>query len=159
MATPMSACLLVTVFLLLVSPSAGHVTWESCGDGDVEVLNVTMTPDPAVRGGVFTFNLPARTPRVIEGGKVSVFVFFRGIPVYFENDDLCVKTKCPITSDVFTFTNTQQLPSITPPGPYQLRIKANDLDGRPLFCAKMNFEIVSSAESVAEGAHLLTSSR
>lgn len=31
------------------------------GDGDVEVLNVTMTPDPAVRGGVFTFNLPART--------------------------------------------------------------------------------------------------
>ncbi|GAQ78724.1 hypothetical protein KFL_000180080 [Klebsormidium nitens] len=157
MASMVGGCLLLVALLTVVSPSLAHVTWESCGEGDVEVLNVTMTPDPAVRGGVFTFNLPAKTPRVIEGGHVSVFVFYKGIPVYFENDDLCVKTKCPITSDVFTFTNTQQLPSITPPGPYQLRIKASDLDGKPLFCAKMKFQIVSGAES--KSAPLLVASR
>ncbi|GBG67941.1 hypothetical protein CBR_g1060 [Chara braunii] len=122
----------------------GAATWGPCGEKDVPVTvkGVVVTPDPPVRGSAFSFELPATSNRVITGGYVKVFVFFHGVPVHLEEDDLCEKTSCPVQIGDFVFRNAQDLPGVTPPGPYMVKVSAFDENDEPLFCTKIRFMIV-----------------
>eukprot|EP00244_Chara_vulgaris_P014817 TRINITY_DN953_c0_g1_i1.p1 TRINITY_DN953_c0_g1~~TRINITY_DN953_c0_g1_i1.p1 ORF type:complete len:140 (-),score=25.54 TRINITY_DN953_c0_g1_i1:302-721(-) len=119
-------------------------TWSTCGEENVPVTvkDVVVTPDPPVRGNSFSFMLPATSNRVITGGYVKVFVFFHGVPVHLERDNLCEKTSCPVQIGDFVFRNVQELPGVTPPGPYMVKLSAFDESGEQLFCTKVRFTIV-----------------
>eukprot|EP00244_Chara_vulgaris_P005397 TRINITY_DN2131_c0_g1_i1.p1 TRINITY_DN2131_c0_g1~~TRINITY_DN2131_c0_g1_i1.p1 ORF type:complete len:161 (-),score=20.45 TRINITY_DN2131_c0_g1_i1:745-1227(-) len=118
-------------------------TWLPCGEDGVPVTvkGVVMTPDPPVRGSGFAFDLPASSNREIAGGFVNVYVYFHGILVHSEKDDLCDKTSCPVHVGDFVFRNKQDLPWFTPPGPYMVRLMAYDEDRESLFCAEIKFRI------------------
>eukprot|EP00270_Netrium_digitus_P019223 TRINITY_DN7546_c0_g1_i2.p1 TRINITY_DN7546_c0_g1~~TRINITY_DN7546_c0_g1_i2.p1 ORF type:complete len:272 (+),score=49.77 TRINITY_DN7546_c0_g1_i2:24-818(+) len=159
--------LLPSLLLLLLPgmPTGSTLTWSSCGkDGlPVQIVNVTMEPDPAVSGSDFTFQMPAVSSTDIQGGSVHILVFFHGIPLHTEKDDLCIKTTCPVSPGDFLFTNSQNLPRITPPGVYTVRMEALNSDNKELFCARMTFQIVrptgtaSSSSSTAAAARSATS--
>eukprot|EP00850_Spirogloea_muscicola_P013595 SM000093S24406 [mRNA] locus=s93:127902:129628:+ [translate_table: standard] len=118
-------------------------------DDEVTLKDVQMSPDPAVSGESFTFTLPATANVQIDGGKVFVSVFYRGIPVHIERDNLCDKTDCPVPEGDFVFKNSQALPNITPPGPYKVKLVAKDQNDSQLFCTNIQFDIVRSTRSTA----------
>ncbi|GBG63063.1 hypothetical protein CBR_g36548 [Chara braunii] len=84
---------------------------------------------------------PIVEDRVISGGFVTVNVYFHGILVHSEKDDLCDKTSCPVQIGDFVFRNKQDLPWFTPPGPYMVKLTAYDRDATLLFCAEVKFRI------------------
>ncbi|GJP59532.1 hypothetical protein CLOP_g12437 [Closterium sp. NIES-67] len=141
------ALLVVSWLLSLLLSLTSHVDaaqWQDCGSGHVPVTvqNVTMLPDPPVSGSEFTVVLPAVTGERIQSGVVRVTVAYYGWPVYASNVQLCAKTLCPVLPGEFTFSNSQPLPYITPAGPYTLWLKARNNNGSPLFCTKVDFNIV-----------------
>eukprot|EP00850_Spirogloea_muscicola_P018563 SM000171S03252 [mRNA] locus=s171:267185:268828:- [translate_table: standard] len=146
-----AAGLLLFLLLLACGGAAETMRWEDCGSEDDEVTlkDVQMSPDPAVSGESFTFTLPATANVQIDGGKVFVSVFYRGIPVHIERDNLCDKTDCPVPEGDFVFKNSQALPNITPPGPYKVKLVAKDQNDGQLFCANIQFDIVRSSRSTA----------
>eukprot|EP00245_Coleochaete_scutata_P004754 TRINITY_DN1768_c0_g1_i1.p1 TRINITY_DN1768_c0_g1~~TRINITY_DN1768_c0_g1_i1.p1 ORF type:complete len:203 (-),score=33.70 TRINITY_DN1768_c0_g1_i1:28-636(-) len=143
------------VLVATVIPASLGIRWSSCGPKHVPVtvLNVTMVPDPAVAGEDMTFVLPAKSGESLAGGWVYVSVFFHGVPVHLERDNLCVKTPCPVPAGIFTFTNAQGLPDVTPAGHYMLRLLATDLRRKVLFCARVEFEIVKNDGRVEVGEY------
>lgn len=143
------ACLLI---LLALSPSApfaaAYSTWKPCSsteDYKVAVKDVKVTPDPVVRGGDATFEIPAVTSETITGGTVTIQVFYLGVPVHTEKDDLCAKTSCPISPGEFSLKNSEGLPEFTPTGSYRLDMRVHDEDGHVLTCLKINFRITAPA--------------
>eukprot|EP00898_Chlorokybus_atmophyticus_P007533 jgi/Chlat1/7781/Chrsp66S07239 len=142
-----AAALLV---LLLCCQRTLAITWKPCDDEAdpvAEIKQIVMTPDPALRGQDVGFDLNLVAGEDVTGGSVTVSVAYRGVPVHYENDDLCDKTACPINKGPFRLNNVQQLPRITPPGPYTLKLSAKGPDGRSLFCANINFNVVSPPSS------------
>ena len=54
------------------------------------------------------------TDEQISGGTVTIQVFYLGVPVHTEKDDLCSKTSCPILPGEFALNNSEGLPDFTP---------------------------------------------
>ena len=45
---------------------------------------------------------------------MTIQVFYLGVPVHTEKDDLCSKTSCPILPGEFALNNSEGLPDFTP---------------------------------------------
>jgi hypothetical protein len=54
------------------------------------------------------------TGEQISGGTVTIQVYYLGVPVHTEKDDLCSKTSCPILPGEFALRNSEELPDFTP---------------------------------------------
>lgn len=67
------------------------MTWTNCGTAaDIcPPSNITMTPDPAPRGGSATFTISCTASAVTTGGKVVVDAYIGGTKVKHEDLDYC----------------------------------------------------------------------
>ncbi|MCO5588665.1 hypothetical protein L7F22_042623 [Adiantum nelumboides] len=132
--------------VLLLSSADATSTWSLCSsteDYNVAVKGVTINPDPVVRGSEALFEIPAVTEETIEGGSVTIQVYYLGMRVHTEEDDLCVRTSCPIAPGDFSIKSKEGLPSYTPPGAYRLDMRIHNLNGDLLTCLKINFRITA----------------
>jgi len=141
-----SSVVLLCAALAFVACASADVKLIDCSGSDapVKVTSVELKPDPAVAGKEFSLSLRANGSTPIRSGVVYIFVFYRGLPVHFERDQLCEKTdKCPIKDgESFIFSHAQTLPDVTPSGSYTVRITAWDQDSVTLFCSRLDFDIV-----------------
>ncbi|XP_024395184.1 uncharacterized protein [Physcomitrium patens] len=149
----MARCVsLLALSLLLTALSAVSVSanpkpsdWKVCdshANYDVVVTNVTLNPDPVIRGQDVTFIVPATAKRDITKATVVVSVLFHGVTVHTERSSICSKADCPIPPGEFVLINTQILPGITPPGNYKIKLQILGEQGEQLACAFIDFSIV-----------------
>ncbi|XP_061356856.1 uncharacterized protein LOC133301256 [Gastrolobium bilobum] len=108
----------------------------------VKVSGIEILPNPVVSGDPATFKISATSGQGISGGELVIGVSYVGVPVHTETIDLCEEVSCPVTNGNFVITHTQTLPSITPPGPYALKMTLKNDKNELLTCIKFNFKIV-----------------
>ncbi|OIW05899.1 hypothetical protein TanjilG_23686 [Lupinus angustifolius] len=121
------------------------VTFKYCdkkGNYDVKVSGIEISPNPVVSGNPANFKISASSGKAISGGEVVIGVSYIGVPVHTERIDLCQEVTCPVSNGNFVISHSQTLPSITPPGPYALKMTLKDDNGELLTCIKFNFKIV-----------------
>ncbi|XP_058752745.1 uncharacterized protein LOC131625928 [Vicia villosa] len=121
------------------------VTFKYCDkkeDYPVKVTGVEILPNPVVSGNPANFKISATSGKALYGGDVVIGVSYVGVPVHSETIDLCQEVSCPVANGNFVISHTQTLPSITPPGPYALKMTLKDDKGDLLTCIKFNFKIV-----------------
>ncbi|KAI5071536.1 hypothetical protein GOP47_0013787 [Adiantum capillus-veneris] len=140
-------CSWIFVVLVAFTPVAiANSTWRHCSsteDYHVTVKDVKVNPDPVIRGGDATFEIPAVARETIKGGTVTVQVYYLGIQVHEEKEDLCVRTSCPISPGDFSLINSEGLPSYAPTGSYRLEMRIQNESGDLLTCLRINFQISS----------------
>lgn len=51
----------------------------------------------------------------LASGSLELDVFFHGVPIYYETQDLCKDTTCPIKKGPYEIHVAQYFPPITPP--------------------------------------------
>lgn len=133
----------LTLFLSVANATS---SWKPCSlteDYRVTIRDVKVSPDPVVRGGDATFEIPAVASETINGGTVTVQVYYLGVPVHTEKDDLCIRTSCPVAPGDFAINNSEGLPDFTPTGAYRLDMRIQDENGGLLTCLKINFRIAA----------------
>mgnify|MGYP000432718595 len=54
------------------------------------------------------------TGQPVSGGSITVQVYYLGVNVHTEKDNLCIRTSCPIAPGDFSITNIADLPDFTP---------------------------------------------
>ncbi|XP_004506242.1 uncharacterized protein [Cicer arietinum] len=122
-----------------------QITFKYCdkkADYAVKVTGIEILPNPVVSGDPANFKISATSGKAISGGKVVISVSYVGVPVHSETIDLCKEVSCPVANGNFLISHTQTLPSITPPGPYSLKMTLKNDNGELLTCIKFNFKIV-----------------
>ncbi|KAF5190473.1 MD-2-related lipid recognition domain-containing protein / ML domain-containing protein [Thalictrum thalictroides] len=138
--------LIFVAFLFLHSVQAKSKTTkvEYCDNKTKYAVNVTgveITPNPVSRGKPTTFVISASTGESISGGDLTIEVKYFGLPVHSEKFDLCKETSCPVATGDFVVSHTQELPGVTPPGTYTLKLKMLQGDGKELSCVHFDFSI------------------
>eukprot|EP00250_Pteridium_aquilinum_P009287 c18570_g1_i1 orf=191-745(-) len=131
---------------LLMSSADANSSWKPCSsteDYRVSVTDVKVNPDPVIRGSDALFEIPAVAKETIEGGRVTIQVYYLGVPVHTEENDLCTRTSCPIAPGEFSISSAEGLPSFTPTGSYRLDMRIQNTDGDLLTCLKINFRIAA----------------
>ncbi|KAH7300121.1 hypothetical protein KP509_24G045400 [Ceratopteris richardii] len=144
----MGRCLqLVFSLIIIFSPFASaKYSWRPCSSTEeyqVTVNDVKVNPDPIKRGGNATFEIPAVASETIIGGTIKVQVYYLGLNVHEEMEDLCVRTNCPIPPGQFSLINSESLPSYAPTGSYRLQMRVENELGHLLTCLSINFQISS----------------
>ncbi|PIA54268.1 hypothetical protein AQUCO_00900664v1 [Aquilegia coerulea] len=136
--------LIFVAFLLLPSIQAKTTKVEPCDVKTkyaVKVTGVDINPNPVSRGKPTTFSISASTDKLISEGAMDIEVKYFGISVHSEKFDLCKETSCPVGAGNFVISHTQELPGITPPGTYTLKLKMLEKNGKELSCVHFDFSI------------------
>ncbi|KAL0346938.1 UNVERIFIED_CONTAM: hypothetical protein Scaly_1709800 [Sesamum calycinum] len=92
---------------------------------------------------VFMF---AKLDEAIKGGKLVIDVSYFGFHIHSEDHNLCAETSCPVTVGDFVVSHSQELPGITPPGSYTLKMTMVDEHKKQLTCITFDFSIGFIAE-------------
>eukprot|EP00287_Rhodomonas_sp_CCMP768_P013378 CAMPEP_0196717186 /NCGR_PEP_ID=MMETSP1091-20130531/607_1 /TAXON_ID=302021 /ORGANISM="Rhodomonas sp., Strain CCMP768" /LENGTH=154 /DNA_ID=CAMNT_0042057439 /DNA_START=16 /DNA_END=480 /DNA_ORIENTATION=+ len=148
----MAACFLALLLLAIIDISSAvplttlssPSTWSDCGGGatTLEVTNVIVSPDPVKSGQNFTLAVECTSAGSITTGDLTSKVYLAGIKVHTETDPLCEKTTCPISAGPAKIKTTSFMPSVTPPGWYEVRLSGADQDELPAICADIHFSVV-----------------
>ncbi|XP_027333142.1 putative phosphatidylglycerol/phosphatidylinositol transfer protein DDB_G0282179 [Abrus precatorius] len=140
-------CLSSIVLLLSSSHARAQAsTFKYCDQNaeyDVKVKGVAILPDPVVRGEPFTFKIAAHTGEPIPSGDLVYQITYAGIesePATFHHD-LCEEAPCPVPAGNFMLTHTELLPTVTPPGTYNVNLTFKDQNGKQLTCIVFPFKI------------------
>ncbi|MED6160163.1 hypothetical protein PIB30_048775 [Stylosanthes scabra] len=138
--------LCLSIFLLSSFRAHANVKFSYCDkkvNYDVKVSAVEISPEPVVSGSPATFKIKAASGQAISGGDLVITVSLFGVPIHTENHNFCDEvSSCPVSSGDFVISHTQTLPSITPPGSYNLKMTLKDDNNELLTCIKFNFKIV-----------------
>ncbi|XP_019413099.1 PREDICTED: putative phosphatidylglycerol/phosphatidylinositol transfer protein DDB_G0282179 [Lupinus angustifolius] len=137
--------LFLSILFLSSFLAQAKVTFKYCdqkGNYAVKVSGIEISPNPVVSGEPANFKISASSGKAISGGEVVIGVSYIGVTVHTERIDLCQEVTCPVSNGNFLISHTQTLPSITPPGPYALKVTLTDNSGELLTCIKFNFKIV-----------------
>ncbi|KAE9606228.1 hypothetical protein Lal_00024967 [Lupinus albus] len=141
--------LLSCFFILLLSSSSSHVqshTIKYCdnnADYVVKVSGVEILPNPVVRGEPFTFKIAAYTGEPILSGDLIYEISYAGVetpPATFLHD-LCQESSCPVPVGHFLLTHTELLPTVTPPGTYNVKLTFKNQNEKQLSCIIFPFKI------------------
>ncbi|KAI3443361.1 hypothetical protein Pfo_000026 [Paulownia fortunei] len=136
--------LLLALCLLVPLSSAKSTDVHYCNkkaNYPVKVSGLEINPYPISRGKNTTFEIAASTNEAISGGKLVIDVTYLIFHVYSEAHDLCVETSCPVSVGDFVVSHSQELPGITPPGSYTLKMTMVDANNRQLTCITFDFSI------------------
>ncbi|KAK6147383.1 hypothetical protein DH2020_018295 [Rehmannia glutinosa] len=135
-------CLLVP----LISAKSTDVRYCNKKDYAVKVSGLEINPYPISRGKLTTFEIAASTNEAISGGKLVIDVSYFGFHIHSEDHDLCSETSCPVSVGDFVVSHSQELPGITPPGSYTLKMTMVDANKKQLTCITFDFSIGFFAE-------------
>lgn len=119
---------------------------QNCGSPSDHLhnLNVTLTPDPPVKGQNVSVIASGTLDEEITGGEVAITVTVLGIPVINEKKALCNDFKevvCPIPSGPWTLRITELLPSWIPSGTYELKGIISDQNSQEVACISAQLNI------------------
>ncbi|KAH6762100.1 MD-2-related lipid recognition domain-containing protein / ML domain-containing protein [Perilla frutescens var. hirtella] len=112
----------------------------------VKVNGLDIDPYPISKNKNTTFTISATTAEPITGGKLVIDVTYFWFHVHSEDHDLCKKTSCPVAVGDFLVSHSQELPGITPPGSYTLKMTMVDGNKKELTCINFDFSIGFIAE-------------
>ncbi|KAJ3315226.1 Phosphatidylglycerol/phosphatidylinositol transfer protein [Boothiomyces sp. JEL0838] len=128
---------------------ASAQTLQSCGGGIYNVKSTSIKPYPLVHGQNVTIHATGSTTGVINNGAmIDVSVYKGKIRIYHQTLDLCTQSalqkppvKCPIPKGNQTLDVTQLVPSIIPPGVYNMTIVSTNADKSPINCLTANIKV------------------
>lgn len=138
---------LALALVALAYRTAGHheLDFTVCDDSPFVPTSVTLDPYPPHPGSEILFEIDGVADHTMEGGKffadVTLVVYHHHVPMYKEEKDLCRQTSCPIEQGNVTFTYDKVLPSAVPAGLYNVKLRAEDLDGNQEMCMEVKFHI------------------
>lgn len=131
----------------LISATAADVKYcDKKANYIVKVNGLDINPYPISRNKDTTFAISATTAEPITGGKLVIDVSYFGFHIHKEEHDLCEETSCPVSVGDFVVSHSQELPGITPPGSYSLKMTMVDGNKKQLTCISFDFSIGFFAE-------------
>ncbi|KDD74907.1 hypothetical protein H632_c996p1 [Helicosporidium sp. ATCC 50920] len=143
----MSHNILRLATLAIVCLCVAHaLDWEDCGDAEnaFAVSSVDLTPNPVNRGTKAHFAINGNSTLNVDAGSISMTVRYLGFPIWYQTDNLCEKTTCPVQPGEVEIIFDQLFPKFTPTGSYSLTLQGSNGD-QGLFCIKASFEVVSAS--------------
>lgn len=112
----------------------------------VEIFNVTLSPNPPLRGSELVIFAQGVVKEVIEeGAYIDVDVRYGFIKLLKQTFDLCEQTgnvdlECPIQEGPISLETTVKLPDEIPPGKYIVVARAFTNDDQPITCLSTTVE-------------------
>jgi predicted solute-binding protein len=93
-------------------------------------------------GETITATINGVSKVLVTGGTLLSDISLDGVPILETKYDLCsVGVGCPIKPGPYHVTVTQQVTELAPPGNYQSKNQAFDLQGNRLSCVMINFTV------------------
>jgi len=131
--------ILIAVLLFAVVSSAYADIWTNCGTAgdEFKVSNVSIVPDPPVKGQNITVGLKGTMSKQITSGDIHLNVKYDIITILNKDLPLCSELKCPIAAGEFTFHISDPIPSDAPSGTYTATATVTDQANAEIACAKV----------------------
>jgi len=140
--------------LALASSALGELS--DCGSPGFKFSSMGVAPDPPLPGAPASINATGVLTAPVGGGNVTLTVFYLGLNLYSAEGATCGNTTielpldagtinlfgfaCPAAANSAQNVNfTVTLPTLTPPGDYQLILNASDAALNPVWCLNASF--------------------
>eukprot|EP00884_Botryococcus_braunii_P020413 jgi/Botrbrau1/7055/Bobra.0165s0078.1 len=135
---------LIWLLCLLVSlRSSLAMDWSVCEGVDPKSISaVTLKPDPPSPGVTVDFAIKGTSGLELTNGTLELDVYFHGLLIYYETQDLCKDTTCPVKKGPYEIHVAQNFPPITPPGTYVVKMIGSAGDEEQLLCLIVEFNVV-----------------
>ena len=156
----MRSLLIFAIVVSCVFAGAKPMTWKDCTGKDalVVIKDVTLTPNPMVRGQNTTVVGKGLVKKTVEVGATWKMVSsLNRLPVLEKKGDLCsngvvdlpfhvgavyVKgVDCPFPAGDITLVEKAYLGSTPPPGDYGVKLTATNPDGTEIVCFQVDIPI------------------
>eukprot|EP00744_Colponema_vietnamica_P024304 GILI01035443.1.p2 GENE.GILI01035443.1~~GILI01035443.1.p2 ORF type:complete len:143 (+),score=36.02 GILI01035443.1:90-518(+) len=142
----MKAALLLILALFACSAWAQAQVKVCSQAGDYgQIQNVSLAPNPPVKGQQVSINLSVKPTQQITGGTVDISVKYAGIKLHDEKQDLCSHmsgASCPVApGTTFAFAYSVSIPSFAPGGNYAVTLTTTDSNGAEVDCVELDFTL------------------
>ena len=141
--TPSKLCALLGCTTLV----AGDI-WSDCSSSVAHLknLNVSITPDPPVKGVKLNIGITGTLDEDLTAGSLNVWIKFLGIKIVNKHYDLCAEaaktdTPCPIAAGAFNISIPESIPEATPTGHYLGQVSMADPKGEEVTCIDLDFKL------------------
>jgi len=98
------------------------------------VSNVDIAPNPPVKGQLVSVAITGNIDEQVTSGKVAINVKFVGIPIFSQSNNWGDGTSLPAGPGVITYKYSITIPSIAPPGSYEIDVSFTDQNNSPVAC-------------------------
>lgn len=130
---------------------------SDCGSPSFNFTGMAIAPDPPLPGLPASLNATGVLTAAVSGGNVSVNVLYLGLDLFSASAFTCGNTtielplgageinvygfqNCPAPANsAQTINMTVTLPTVTPPGDYQLILNGSDAALNPIWCLNASF--------------------
>ncbi|KAJ7136754.1 ML domain-containing protein [Mycena epipterygia] len=151
---PLSAALPDQSQLVLPDSSASRApdSWgyENCGEESdaVQILSISVSPDPPKIGAELTVTIDAEVMQTIEDGATAdVLVKVGRIKLLEQTFDLCEEAQkanatisCPVEPGVYSIVQTVELPKEVPKLKYVIAVRGYTQDEDPMVCVDLTVQ-------------------
>ncbi|KAM9964214.1 hypothetical protein ACTFIW_005875 [Dictyostelium discoideum] len=134
---------ILSIFILLIVVKAD--IWSSCGKptDTFQISNVTISPDPPVRGQTVSIYASGELKDAISGGDVNIIIKMGFITIIKETKPICSSDNplpCPIQPGDYTHSVDIAIPSAIPRGKYSGNFVLTDQANDEIACINVNME-------------------
>ncbi|KAG5178633.1 cathepsin L-like proteinase [Tribonema minus] len=141
----------------VAAPRGGAADATDCGGGTVIFQSVAVTPSEPARGKPVSLTATGVLTKPMLSGTHALSVKLAGMTVYQHQGTVCGDTEaalplglghitmhgfsCPAPPGEVTFAMDVHLPSLSPPGNYNIEITGADQDGIDLMCLQVDLSL------------------
>jgi hypothetical protein len=140
----MRLVIISVIVAIIAVVAAVPVKFQLCQDNPpFTITEIDVTPGPVVKPGeTITAKISGQSKVVVNGGTLVSDISLDGTQLLETKFNICeIGTGCPIKQGDYHVNVVQQVPSIAPPGDYNSKNQAFDLNGNRLSCVMVNFTV------------------
>jgi len=139
-----NVAVVVALFVVVLLPCTYALPWNSCGSArdHFKIINVTVSPDPPVRGKDMVLVATGVIDRELTAGISQLQIKYGVLFIEDLAEPLCENVKCPVA--VGTFSNTfptVSIGEIFPNGKYTGTAIIRNQDNEDITCISFTFNL------------------
>lgn len=123
--------------------TSGHpIDFKSCATGATKasVSSVSVSPYPLKKGNTLLVNALGNLTETLTSGTYTLSVELFGISILTKTGDICTLSKtfqCPHNAGAIALQISEDIPSESPSGTFNVKLSAKDQNQNALFCVAL----------------------
>ncbi|KAM9980295.1 hypothetical protein ACTFIZ_006550 [Dictyostelium cf. discoideum] len=136
----------IFIFLFVAEAKMFTDVWSSCGKSTdtFKITNVTISPDPPIKGQKVSIYASGELKDVISGGKINIQIKLGFITIIKESKPICSSENplpCPIQPGEYSHSVDVTIPNSAPGGKYSGNFVLTDQTNDEIACIDVNLEL------------------